>query len=131
MVNAIAYSVLAGSTFVFGPSFLGYLALSWIGSHMAGSYCADRIERYDSAIRGSIRERTGRESPGDAKSYGELVRKTTAALGPFIPALPIVAAGMGSYYASRAKAVESGEAFRERKDERLPAGFAGKCRYRY
>lgn len=132
MLQAITLSVLAGATIAFGPEFLAYAAISYAGSRLAGAYCEEQIKEYDHAIRQQAKKASGNEQPGDACEYGKFVNETTSTLGPFVPILPLVAAGAGIYFNNKKYKVESGEEYKPfSKTKKLPAGFVSEGTFRY
>lgn len=132
MLQAITLSVLAGATIAFGPEVLAYAALSYVGSHLAGAYCEEKIKEYDCAVRERAREVSGREQPGNAEAYGKFVNEMTSTLGPFNPVVPVVTTFAGMYFNKKKNMVNSGEeysCFQYKKQ--LPPGFIAEGTFCY
>ena len=131
-MNPVLLATGAASVFCFGPSFLVYLAGSYIASSLAGAYCEEKINEYDNAIRRRAKELTGNKQPGSSHEYAKLANDTTRCLGPFIPILPVVAAGAGAYFSHETKALNDGSFFdRANKEKALADGFVAECQFKY
>ena len=105
-VNYI-FIVLALSLFVFGPSSLIYLVISYIISFIIGTWAENEINKADTLTRKMVKEVTGNESEGSAKELGQFIVKVNKAVGVFIPIIPAITACVALYLSFKNKRMTS------------------------
>lgn len=101
------FIVLALSLFVFGPSSLIYLVISYIISFIIGTWAENEINKADTLTREMVKEVTGNESEGSAKELGQFIVKVNKAVGVFIPIIPAITACVALYLSFKNKRMTS------------------------